>query len=157
MPYFLDSHDSNDNQITKEVKIQLQKQVNVPFKKEMIIGAPRKIDAHDSYANKLLSQHLGRLVTGDNKEMHIDEIEEIWQQLVAGYLFKIKGQYEVEGVKKSCTISILNQPWTNGSDQVVISAKCDDGSCYVTESYTCSPDSLYSMQPQRHHRLMMFS
>jgi hypothetical protein len=127
----------------------------VPLEKGRMTGAPLTIDKSDSYTNKLLSEHLKRLVTGDNKQIEIDEIVEITQQVVAGYLFKIKGSYKVEGAKKFCTISIFNQPWTK--EKVVISAKCEDGSCYVTETYTCSPDSLYGKHSSRPDRLFMFA
>jgi hypothetical protein len=147
LSHFLD----DDNEVTSEVRVPLQKSSG-------IVGAPRTIDVKDSYANRLLNQHLARLITGDKREILIDEIEEITQQLVAGYLFRIKGEYEVEGARKVCTISILNQPWTKDEEQVIISAKCEDGSCYVTDSYTCSPDSLYDMpHVSRSDRLFLFA
>ncbi|KAG5676578.1 hypothetical protein PVAND_006401 [Polypedilum vanderplanki] len=143
-PFILD----DDNQMTNEVK----------HVKEYIVGAPRTLDINDSYANKLLTQHLNRLITGDRQEIVISNIEYITQQVVAGYLFRIKGDYVVEGTKKVCTISMFNQPWNKSEeDKVVISAKCDDGSCYVTESYTCSPDSLYGTHESRLERLILFA
>lgn len=71
----------------------------------------------------------------------VDRIDEVSKQTVAGISYKIRGHYVVEGEPKDCTVSILERAWQD-EEKVIISAKCDDGSCYVTETYTCSPKSL---------------
>lgn len=47
----------------------------------------------------------------------------------------------MEGAEKDCTVAILERKWKE-EEKVIISAKCDDGSCYTTVNYTCSPKSL---------------
>lgn len=71
----------------------------------------------------------------------VDRIDEVSKQTVAGVSYKIKGHYKVEGQAKNCTVSILERVW-HDTEKVIISAKCDDGSCYVTDTYICSPRSL---------------
>jgi len=132
-------------------------EVHIPLTKDTkVVEAPRLINADDSYVNRILNQHLGRLITGDSNKVTIDRIEEITQQVVAGSLYRIKGHYIIEGQTKYCVVTVLVQPWIT-EESVIISGKCDDGSCYVTESYTCSPDSLYSAFMKREKRMMLFS
>lgn len=71
----------------------------------------------------------------------MDHINEISKQTVAGVSYKIQGHYLVEGEEKDCTVSILERVW-HETEKVIISANCNDGSCYVTESYACSPKSI---------------
>lgn len=71
----------------------------------------------------------------------MDRIDEISKQTVAGVSYKVRGHYVVGGEAKDCTVSILERVW-HETEKVIISAKCEDGSCYVTESYACSPKSL---------------
>jgi len=71
----------------------------------------------------------------------VDSIDEVSRQTVAGIAYKVRGHYKVEGEKKDCTVSILERKW-HETEKVIISAKCTDGSCYVSENYTCSPKSL---------------
>lgn len=132
-------------------------EIHVPLRKDTkVVGAPRLINTDDSYVNRILNQHLGRLITGDSNKITIDGIDEITQQVVAGSLYRIKGHYIIEGQKKDCVVTVLVQPWIT-EESVIISGKCEDGSCYVTETYTCSPDSLYSTFMKREKRLMLFS
>lgn len=70
----------------------------------------------------------------------VDRIEEISKQTVAGISYRIRGHYLVEHVEKDCTVSILERVW-HETEKVIISAECDDGSCYVTDFFTCSPNS----------------
>lgn len=112
------------------------------FKKNLIVGGENRLEKNDKHVKELLDWHLGRLITGDGDQFIIDEIEEVTQQVVAGMLYRIKGHYIVEGQKKICTISILERNWLLDVEKIIISAKCDDGSCYVSESYTCSQKSL---------------
>ena len=106
-----------------------------------IVGERRQIDINDEHVSGLLQDHLGRLITGDDSKFVVDRIDEVSKQTVAGISYRVRGHYVVEGVAKDCTVSILERVW-HESEKVIISAKCDDGSCYVTETYTCSPKSL---------------
>lgn len=106
-----------------------------------IVGEKRQIDINDQHVLDLLEGHLGRLITGDETKFVVDHIDEISKQTVAGISYKVKGHYTMEGTEKDCTISILERVW-HETEKVIISAKCDDGSCYVSENYTCSPKSL---------------
>lgn len=77
--------------------------------------------------------------------MHsVDRIDEVSKQTVAGVSYKVRGHFVVEGDAKDCTVAILERVW-HETEKVIISAKCDDGSCYVTEAYACSPKSLASL------------
>lgn len=74
----------------------------------------------------------------------VDRIDEVSKQTVAGVSYKVRGHYNVEGETKDCTVAILERVW-HETEKVIISAKCADGSCYVTEAYTCSPKPLTSL------------
>lgn len=105
------------------------------FRKQ-IIGGEIEIEVNDEHVNQLLNEHLPRLLTGDGDQFIIDEIEQVTRQVVAGMLYKVKGHYVVEGEKKFCTISLLERAWVE-TEKIIISALCDDGTCYVSESYKC--------------------
>lgn len=94
------------------------------------------METTDNHVHDLLNEHLPRLLTGDGDQFIIDEIQEVTRQVVAGMLYKVRGHYVVEGKRKFCTISILERGWMK-SEKIIISAMCDDGTCYVSESYTC--------------------
>jgi hypothetical protein len=106
------------------------------IRKEKLIGGELQMDTNDKHVHELLFDHLPRLLTGDGDHFVIDEIQQITRQVVAGVLYKVKGHSFVEGQKKFCTISLLERGWLK-TEKIIISAMCDDGSCYVSESYTC--------------------
>jgi hypothetical protein len=144
---FLDDNDAHKNEL-HVARIELSKNTQTKM-----IGSPLKIDINNVYANGLLNQHIGRLITGDKKQMTVYYVEEITQQVVAGMLYKVKGSFIVENQKKNCIVDILEQKWVK-NEKVIISAKCEDGSCYVSEQYTCSPESLYKNQLSKHRRFL---
>lgn len=110
-------------------------------RKEMIVGGESRLDTNDKHVKELLNWHLPRLITGDGDQFIIDEIQEVTRQVVAGVIYRVTGHYVVEGQKKICTITILERNWMD-AEKIIISAKCDDGSCYVSKTYTCSQKSL---------------
>ncbi|CRL01525.1 CLUMA_CG014206, isoform A [Clunio marinus] len=105
-----------------------------------IVGEKRQVDINDKHVTDLLNEHLGRLITEDDSKFLVDQIDEISKQTVAGVSYRIKGHFQVEGDKKDCTVTILERVW-HETEKVIISANCEDGSCYVTETYTCPPQS----------------
>lgn len=101
-----------------------------------MVGGEYRMDLNDRHVSELLENHLPRLLTKNGDRFIIDEIREVTRQVVAGMLYKVRGHYLVEGEKKFCTISLLERNWLE-TEKIVISAMCDDGSCYVSESFKC--------------------
>lgn len=113
----------------------------VKWRNDKIVGGEDEMDVNDEHVGDLLANHLPRLITGDGDQFIVDEIVQITRQVVSGVLYRVKGHYIVEGQKKECIISLLERNWLE-SEKIIISGKCNDGSCYVSEFYTCSAKSL---------------
>jgi hypothetical protein len=113
----------------------------VKWRTDKIVGGEDEVDKNDGHVGDLLANHLPSLITGDGDQIIVDQIVQVTKQVVSGVLYRVKGNYIVEGQKKLCTISLLERNWLE-TEKIIISAKCDDGSCYVTEFYTCSQKSL---------------
>ena len=81
----------------------------------------------------LLTTNLPRLVIDGNDKFKLIKVDNITKQIVAGISYNIIGLFSVgnEGLK-NCTIKVWERVWLESSDKLIISAQCDDDTCYST-------------------------
>lgn len=103
------------------------------------MGGESKVNVNDRHVNELLLNHLPRLLTEDGDQFVIDEILEVTRQIVAGALYKVKGNALVEGKHKGCTVFLLERDWVK-TGKINISAMCDDGKKYISGDDTVRMD-----------------
>lgn len=110
-------------------------------RKERLVGGDIKMNVNDRHVKELLLNHLPRLLTEDGDQFVIDEICEVTRQIVAGALYKVKGNALVEGKHKGCTVFLLERNWVK-TGKINISALCDDGKKYVSGDDTVRMDQM---------------
>lgn len=82
----------------------------------------------------LINKNLPRLVIQGHEKFELIKVASVTKQLVSGMSYTVIGLYNVgkEGLK-NCTVRVWERVWLESSDKLIISAQCDDDTCYSTD------------------------